>query len=364
MITQPHSRTLFCAATPWHRARAVLTAALTALLLAACTTTPIGETYVERPVDDLYNSAMALIESGDYFNAAREFDEVERQHPYSAWATKAQLMAAYSHYQINEYDDAIVSLDRYIQLHPSNPDAPYAYYLKGLSYYEQISDVGRDQKMTELALKTLKGLTARFPNSVYSRDANLKLDLTTDHLAGKEMEVGRYYLNQEQYLAAINRFRNVVSNYGTTTHVPEALHRLTEAYTALGMTAESQKAAAVLGHNFPGSDWYVDSFELVEGVDMRPPADKTWYPSWLTSRRDATPKPMLPPSKAPPWYKFWSSGDGDQPRSVKTVNTVAQPVTQPPPNIRKAQPTPANAPPRKQVAPPTQAKDEPWYKFW
>ncbi len=360
MIKQPHNRNFISVATPWRRARAVATAALTALLLAACSTTPNEEAYVERPVADLYNSAMALIESGNYFKAAREFDEVERQHPYSAWATKAQLMAAYSHYQINEYDDAIVSLDRYIQLHPSNPDAPYAYYLKGLSYYEQISDVGRDQKMTELALKTLKELTARFPNSVYSRDANLKLDLTFDHLAGKEMEVGRYYLNQQQYLAAINRFRIVVTNYGTTTHVPEALHRLTEAYTALGMTAESQKAAAVLGHNFPGSEWYIDSFELVEGVDMRPPADKTWYPSWLTSRRDATPKPMLPPSKAPPWYKFWSSGDGDQRRSENTPNAVAKPV-----KIETKQPAQAsNAPPPKPATAPTQAKDEPWYKFW
>ena len=367
MIKQPHNRKICCDATPWRRARAVATVALSVLLLAACTTTPTEEAYVEKPVAELYNSAMAFIESGNYFNAARKFDEVERQHPYSTWATKAQLMAAYSHYQINEYDDAIVSLDRYIQLHPSNPDAPYAYYLKGLCYYEQISDVGRDQRMTELALKTLKELVARFPNSVYARDANLKLDLTTDHLAGKEMEVGRYYLNQEQYLAAINRFRNVVTNYETTTHVPEALHRLTDAYTALGMTAESQKAAAVLGHNCPGSDWYVDSFELMEGVDMRPPADRTWYPSWFASRRDPTPKPLLPLSKAPPWYKFWSSGGSDQPRATNPANAVPQPGTIAQPATRAATKQPAQAgktPPPKPATAPTQAKDEPWYKFW
>ncbi|MCH7580170.1 MAG: outer membrane protein assembly factor BamD, partial [Chloroflexi bacterium] len=160
-------------------------------------------------------------------------------------------------------------------------DVPYAYYLKGLSYYEQISDVARDQGMTELALSTLDELLKRFPNSKYARDAKLKIDLTRDHLAGKEMEIGRYYHNQGHYLAAINRFRNVIESFQTTTHVPEALHRLTEAYLALGIKEEARKTAAVLGYNFPGSEWYIDSYEMMEGKKIRPETKKKpWYKLW------------------------------------------------------------------------------------
>jgi outer membrane protein assembly factor BamD len=201
--------------------------------------------------------------------AAESFDEVERQHPYSVWATKAQLMAGYAHYEANKYDEAIIALERFIQLHPGNRDIAYAHYLKALSYYEQISDVSRDQLATERARQSLQELIRRFPNSKYARDARLKLDLTLDHLAGKEMEIGRYYLRKDQYLAAINRFRHVVDRYQTTTHVPEALHRLAEAYSALGVTVEAQRNAAVLGHNYPGSEWYIDSYKLVAGVDVR-----------------------------------------------------------------------------------------------
>jgi outer membrane protein assembly factor BamD len=246
------------------------------LLIAACSKK--DPTYVERPVEGLYNEALDQLQQKNYEKAASAFDEVERQHPYSVWATKAQLMAAYSHYQNNKYDDAIVALDRFIQLHPSHTDVPYAYYLKALCYYEQISDVGRDQKMTDLALKALQDLITRFPNSKYSRDASVKVDLTRDHLAGKEMDIGRYYEQRHQYLAAINRYKYVIDNYQTTTHVPEALHRLAESYEALGLTDEAQKMAAVLGHNFPGSDWYVDSYELVEGEQVRPVVEKApWY---------------------------------------------------------------------------------------
>lgn len=244
----------------------------TAMLAGACSSTKEPE-YVERPVEDLYNDAMAKMEAGDYRKAAKQFDEVERQHPYSPWAVNAQLMTAFAYYQANEYDDAIVAASRFIELHPANPDVAYAYYLKGLSYYERISSVDRDQEMTEQARKTFEELVARFPDSAYARDASLKLDLTVDHLAGKEMEIGRYYLRQKYYLAAINRFKAVVERYQTTTHVPEALLRLTEAYTALGLRDEARKTAAVLGHNFPDSEWYEDAYALVEGGS---PQRRSW----------------------------------------------------------------------------------------
>ena len=251
-----------------------------ALLVAVGACSGDDKQYVERPVEDLYNEAQNLLDQQDYKAAAEAFDEVERQHPYSPWAVKAQLMSAYSYYQDNAYDEAVIGLDRFIQLHPSNRDVPYAHYLKALSYYEQISDIGRDQKMTRLALDSFKELIIRYPASKYARDAQLKLDLAFDHLAGKEMEIGRYYLRHGHYLAAINRFRNVVEHFQTTTHVPEALHRLTEAYMALGVVGEAKKAAAVLGHNFPGSEWYIDSYEIVEDKDFRasqPKPSKPWY---------------------------------------------------------------------------------------
>jgi outer membrane protein assembly factor BamD len=233
------------------------------LLGAACSSTE--EPYVERPVDELYNEAMDDLEAGDDKKAAKLFDEVERQHPYSSWASKAQLMAAYAHYRANEYDEAVSSLDRYIELHPANPDVPYAYYLKGLSYYERISDIHRDQEMTEKAKQVFEELVNRYPDSEYARDARLKVDLCNDHLAGKEMVIGRYYLTRGYYLAAVNRFKTVIDKYQTTTLTPEALLRLTEAYTALGMDDEARKTAAVLGYNFPQTEWYADAYALVGG---------------------------------------------------------------------------------------------------
>jgi outer membrane protein assembly factor BamD len=233
----------------------------------------------ERSVAQIYNHAMDLLETGWYETAAKEFDEVERQHPYSIWATKAQLMSGYSHYKNQKYDEAIISLDRFIELHPGNRDAPYAYYLKALCYYEQISDVGRDQKMTRLALDAMREVVRRFPNTTYARDARLKLELTQDHLAGKDMDIGRYYQHRGDYLAAINRYRTVIERYQTTTHVPEALHRLTECYLALGITDEAQMSAAVLGHNFPGSKWYEDSYALLEHRNLKPQRKEN---SWLS----------------------------------------------------------------------------------
>jgi len=240
----------------------ILAFALVVAGLAACASKE-REEYVERPVEQIYNEGVDALATDRYLTAARAFNEVERQHPYSTWATKAQLMAAYAYYQANKYDDAIVAVDRFIQLNPSNRDVGYAYYLKAISYYEQITDVQRDARMTELAMGALEEVVRRFPDTPFARDARLKIDLTNDHLAGKEMEVGRYYMRRGQYVGAINRFKLVLDRFQTTSHVPEALHRLVEAYTALGLSGEAEKAAAILGHNYPGSDWYQDSYGLV-----------------------------------------------------------------------------------------------------
>lgn len=233
--------------------------------------------YFEQPVENLYNIAMDRLLEKEFAAAVTAFDDVERQHPYSVWATKAQIMAAYASYQDNSYDEAILAAKRFISLHPGNRDVDYAYYLVAISYYEQISDVGRDQKMTKLAFEALEEIVRRFPDSVYARDATIKINLTRDHLAGKELAIGRYYQGKGQHIAAINRFRTVIENYQTTTHVAETLLRLTESYLALGVTDEAQAAAAVLGFNYPGSDWYQDSYALLTGVDLRPKqSEKSW----------------------------------------------------------------------------------------
>ena len=245
--------------------------ALLAFGLCACAGGADEEDYVERPVGDLYNQALDTLLAGDPREAARGFEEVERQHPYSEWATRGQLMSAYAFYRANAYDEAVNAARRFIDLHPGHKDVAYAYYLIGVCYYERISDVGRDQKMTADAYRAFEELIRRFPDSEYARDAELKADLARDHLAGKEMEIGRYYLHRGKYVAAINRFRTVVDNYQTTTHVPEALHRLTEAYLALGIEQEAERTAAVLGYNFPNSSWYVDSYALLTGEPVELP---------------------------------------------------------------------------------------------
>lgn len=242
-----------------------------AFALAACAGDKNKELkYVETPVDQLYTKAVKALEVRRYPEAAKRFDEVERQHPYSIWARRAMLMAAYCYYKSNKYDDAVLASKRFISLHPGNRDVAYAYYLIGVSYYEQISDVGRDQKKTEEALKALREVVRRFPNSDYARDARLKVDMTLDHLAGKEMAVGRWYLRKDKHVAAINRFLNVVRDYQTTSHVPEALLRLTEAYLSMGIYHEAQATAAVLGYNFPGSKWYERAYALLKDKDLQP----------------------------------------------------------------------------------------------
>ncbi len=254
------------AARPW---RAALLALALALGVGACESTD-EEVYVEQPVEELYTAAHNAMLAGEYITAAKGFDEVERQHPYSTWATRAQIMAAFCYYQDNDYDQAIIAAQRFTELHPGHEDTPYAYYLTAVSYYEQISDVGRDQNATLLALDSLEEVTRRYPATPYAKDAKLKLDLARDHLAGKDMEVGRFYMKRGEYIAAIGRFRRVIERYQTTSHTPEALHRLTEAYLAVGLRDEAQTAAAVLGHNFPSSAWYRDSYALLEGVELSP----------------------------------------------------------------------------------------------
>lgn len=226
--------------------------------------------YVARDVGTLYTAAKKRLDQGRYKEAAALFDEVERQHPYSVWARRAQLMGAFSYYLNRDYTQAIQGAQRFLSVHPGNRDAPYAYYLVALSYYEQISDVSRDQKITSQAQDALGELMRRYPNTRYAADARLKLDLVRDHLAGKEMEIGRFYERRRQWLSATLRFRRVVDQYQTTTHTPEALMRLTETYLALGVRGEAEKAAAVLGANYPGSDWYARAYKLMQEYPAKP----------------------------------------------------------------------------------------------
>jgi len=219
--------------------------------------------YVARDVDTLYMAAKDRLDRGRAAEAAALFDEVERQHPYSPWARRAQLMSAFSYYLDRDYPKTVQAAQRFLQIHPGNKDAPYAYYLIALSYYEQISDVTRDQKITQQALETLTEVVRRYPNTSYASDAKLKIDLVNDHLAGKEMEIGRFYERSGKWLAATLRFRNVVDNYQQTSHTPEALYRLVESYLSLGIPDEAQKAAAVLGANYPGNEWYEKAFKLM-----------------------------------------------------------------------------------------------------
>jgi len=220
--------------------------------------------YVARDVETLYSAAKQRLDRGNVRQAAALFDEVERQHPYSPWARRAQLMSSFSYYVARDYNQAIQSAQRFLSIHPGNKDAPYAYYLIALSYYEQISDVSRDQKITQQALDALNDLNRRYPASEYAADARLKIDLVRDHLAGKEMEIGRFYAKSGNWLAARLRFEEVVNKYDNTSHAAEALYRLTEASLVLGIREEAVKYTAVLGANYPGSEWYQRAYKLVQ----------------------------------------------------------------------------------------------------
>jgi outer membrane protein assembly factor BamD len=265
--------------------RAARAFSLTALallpLLAACgASDDNAKSLPAGPVEELYNNGVDALNARRFDSAADQFASVEQNYPYSSWAVNAQLMSGYSLYLQNKYTDSIGVLDRFIQLHPAHRDIAYAYYLRALCYYEQIADIQRDQKGTEQAMNALQEVVTRFPESTYARDAKLKVDLCFDHLAGKEMEIGRFYQKQHLYEAAIGRFQRVVDDYQTTNHVPEALHRLTEIYLALGLKEQARKTAAVLGYNYPGSVWYDDSYsQIVDDGVTRPgsaaPADES-----------------------------------------------------------------------------------------
>jgi outer membrane protein assembly factor BamD len=226
--------------------------------------------YVARDVNTLYNAGRQQLDRGLYVQAAALFDEVERQHPYSVWARRAQLMSAFSYYAAADHTKSIDSARRFLSIHPGNRDAPYALYLIALNYYEQIADVTRDQGTTRQAMDALNEVIRRYPTSRYAADARLKLDLVRDHLAGHEMEVGRFYQTRRNWLASVIRFRSVVDDYQQTSHVPEALMRLTESYLALGVPEEARRSAAVLGTNFPGSRWYERAYSLVQNFRPRP----------------------------------------------------------------------------------------------
>ena len=248
-----------------NRTALLIAAAALIVPVAGCARNKVkGDTaYVARDVNTLYALAKKSADQGNYADAAKLFDEVERQHPYSVWARRAQLMSAFSYYMAQQYTDAISSSQRFLTIHPGNADAPYANYLVAMSYYQQIADVTRDQKITQQASDAFGELIRRYPGSRYATDARLKLDLINDHLAGKEMEVGRYYERSGNWLAASLRFRTVVDKYQTTSHTPEALERLVECYLALGVPDEARKAGAVLGRNYPGTSWYKHSYELL-----------------------------------------------------------------------------------------------------
>jgi outer membrane protein assembly factor BamD len=269
--------------------------------LAGCATNPAARTradtrYVARDVNTLYNAARNRLDRGLYTQAAALFDEVERQHPYSVWARRAQLMSAFSYYAANDHTKSIDSARRFLSIHPGNRDAPYALYLIALNYYEQIRDVTRDQGNTRQAMDALNEVIRRYPSSRYAADARIKLDLVRDHLAGHEMEVGRYYQDRRQWLASVIRFRNVIDDYQQTSHVPEALMRLTESYLALGVPEEARRSAAVLGANYANTQWYQRAFSLIQNYHPRPARPR---PAAATPAAAAQPA-ATPPAEQPP----------------------------------------------------------------
>jgi outer membrane protein assembly factor BamD len=234
----------------------------------------------DTPADKLYNEGLFLLnDKSDYKEAAKKFDEVDRQNPYSDWARKAVLMSSYAYYESGQYEECINSAKRYITLHPGSPDAAYAQYLIGSSYYDQILDVTRDQERADKAINAFQEVVHKYPESPYALEAKRKIEMARDQLAGKEMEIGRFYMSRRDFLGAINRFKVVVTQYQTTREVEEALERLTEAYVALGIVDEAQTAAAVLGHNFPDSPWYKDAYNLLKGQGREPNENKD---SWIS----------------------------------------------------------------------------------
>jgi len=254
--------------------------ALIVAALPACSLFGKEDIIPDDPADKLYNEGLYLLNTKkDYRQAAKRFEEVDRQHPYSEWARKALIMSAYAHYEGTQYEDSITAAKRYVTLHPGSPDAAYAQYLIGASYFDQIPDISRDQQRTEKALQALDEVVRKYPNTEYAAGAKRKIEIARDQLAGKEMDTARYYQKKRDYIAAINRFKVVITQYQTTRHVEEALMRLTETYMTLGIVNEAQTAAAVLGHNFPDSQWYKEAYRLVKGGGLEPYEDQG---SWIS----------------------------------------------------------------------------------
>jgi outer membrane protein assembly factor BamD len=254
--------------------------ALIVAALPACSLFGKEDVIPDDPADKLYNEGLYLMNNKhDYKLAAKRFEEVDRQHPYSEWARKALLMSAYAHYEGTNYEDSVIAAKRYVTLHPGSPDAAYAQYLIASSYFDQIADITRDQQRTEKALQALDEVVRKYPNTEYAASAKRKIEIARDQLAGKEMETARFYQKRRDYIAAINRFKVVITQYQTTRHVEEALMRLTEMYMTLGIVNEAQTAAAVLGHNFPDSQWYKEAYRLVKGGGLEPYEDQG---SWIS----------------------------------------------------------------------------------
>lgn len=253
------------------------------LLISACASDDDIDlaTYVEKtePADVLYNQALANMNAGRMTEATKKFDSIDRQHPYSEYARKGLVMGAFTNYRQGNYDEAITAAQRYAQLYPSTPDAAYAQYIIGLAWHRQIKDVTQDQTESRRTIEAMEALVQRWPTSEYVDDAKTKIRFARDQIAGKEMQVGRYYLERREFLASIKRFRFVVENYSNTRHVEEALARIVEANMAMGLTSEAQAAAAVLGHNYPDSQWYKDSYALLQSGGLQPREDKG---SWLS----------------------------------------------------------------------------------
>jgi len=266
-------------------ARAPVLVLLLAAALASAGCASLGKkhktdlSYVERPVDLLYATGAQQMDRRRWDQAVDYFREVERQHPYSEWARRAILMTAFAHYQARNYDEAVGDADRFISLYPGNASAAYAYYLKAVCYFEQIIDVGRDQAATENALAALREVVRRFPRSQYATDARLKLDMVNDQLAGKEMTIGRFYLRNNDAVAAMGRFKTVIERYQTTSHTPEALFRLVEVDLTLGLREDALRNAATLGANFPGDRWYADAYRLMTSKGLRPTLAPSAKPS-------------------------------------------------------------------------------------
>ena len=253
--------------------KAVVIAAMCALALAACAGNKKNKprlAYEERPVELLYATGADRLDRRQWNQAVGYFQEVERQHPYSEWSRRSILMQAYAHYQGNDYAEAVADADRFMTLYPGNPTAAYAHYIKAICYFEQIVDVNRDQAATGQALESLRDVVQRYPRTEYAADARLKIDMVNDQLAGKEMTIGRWYLHQGDTLAAASRFKTVIDRYQTTTHTPEALYRLVEAYLTLGLLDEARKNGAVLGFNYPGDPWYGDAYRLLTSKGLKP----------------------------------------------------------------------------------------------